>query len=53
MWTVEFDGPSHFLASGSPTGATMLNRRHLQLMGRVCPTGSGTGAKGQARGSSI
>ena len=32
-WAVEFDGPSHFLASGSPTGATLLKRRHLQLLG--------------------
>ena len=23
-WAVEFDGPSHFLASGAPTGATLL-----------------------------
>jgi hypothetical protein len=24
VWAVEFDGPSHFLASGTPTGATLL-----------------------------
>jgi hypothetical protein len=30
---VEFDGPSHFLASRSPTGATLLKRRHLTLLG--------------------
>ena len=23
-WALEFDGPSHFLASGAPTGATLL-----------------------------
>jgi len=32
-WAVEFDGPSHFLACGSPTGATLLKRRHLQQLG--------------------
>jgi hypothetical protein len=32
-WAVEFDGPSHFLKTGSPTGATLLKRRHLQLLG--------------------
>jgi hypothetical protein len=32
-WAVEFDGPTHFLASRSPTGATLLKRRHLQLLG--------------------
>jgi len=32
---VEFDGPSHFLASGAPTGATLLKRRHLQLLGHT------------------
>jgi len=32
-WAVEFDGPSHFLASGSPNGATLLKRRHLQQLG--------------------
>jgi len=26
---VEFDRPSHFLASGAPTGATLLQQRHL------------------------
>ena len=32
-WAVEFDGPSHFLSSGAPTGATLLKRRHLRLLG--------------------
>ena len=33
-WAVEFDGPSHFLAcDGSPTGATLIKRRHLELLG--------------------
>jgi hypothetical protein len=26
------DGPSHFLASRAPTGATLLNRLHLELL---------------------
>eukprot|EP00802_Teleaulax_amphioxeia_P024086 Tamp_24743.p1 GENE.Tamp_24743~~Tamp_24743.p1 ORF type:complete len:240 (+),score=33.51 Tamp_24743:2-721(+) len=34
-WAVEFDGPSHFLASGAPTGATLLKRRYLQLLGHA------------------
>ena len=34
-WTVEYDGPSHFLASRAPTGATLLKRRHLQLLGHA------------------
>ena len=36
-WAVEFDGPSHFLASSSraPTGATLLKRRQLQLLGHA------------------
>ena len=34
-WAVEFDGPSHFLASGAPTGATLLKRRYLQLLGHT------------------
>jgi hypothetical protein len=34
-WAVDFDGPSHFLASGAPTGATLLKRRHLQLLGHT------------------
>jgi hypothetical protein len=34
-WAVEFDGPSHFLASGAPTGATLLKRRHMQLLGHA------------------
>ena len=32
-WAVEFDGPDHFLACGSPTGATLLKHRLLQQMG--------------------
>jgi hypothetical protein len=32
-WVVEFDGPSHFLACGSPTGATLLKHRHLRQLG--------------------
>jgi hypothetical protein len=34
-WAVEFDGPSHFLASRAPTGATLLKRRDLQLLGHA------------------
>jgi hypothetical protein len=34
-WAVEYDGPKHFLASGAPTGATLLKRRHLELMGHA------------------
>jgi hypothetical protein len=34
-WAVEFDGPLHFLASRAPTGATLLKRRHLQLLGHA------------------
>jgi len=33
QWAVEFDGPSHFVGRGSPTGATLLKRRHLRLLG--------------------
>ena len=32
---MEFDGPLHFLASGAPTGATLLKRRYLQLLGHT------------------
>ena len=32
-WAVEFDGPSHFLACRSPVGATLMKRRHLELLG--------------------
>lgn len=32
-WAVEFDGPRHFLACGAPTGATLIKRNHLQLLG--------------------
>jgi hypothetical protein len=35
VWAVEFDGPSHFLANGAPTGATLLKRRHLLLLGHT------------------
>ena len=35
MLAVEFDGPLHFLASRAPTGATLLKRRHLQLLGHA------------------
>jgi hypothetical protein len=37
-WAVEFDGPSHFLASRAPTGATLLKRRQLQLLGHALVT---------------
>jgi hypothetical protein len=49
-------GPSHFLASGAPTGATLLKRRHLQLLGHALvsvPYWEWDEARGQARGSSI
>jgi hypothetical protein len=29
---VQFDGPSHFLTIRAPTGATLLKRRHLELL---------------------
>ncbi len=32
-WAIEFDGPSHFLACKTPTGATLIKRRHLELIG--------------------
>ena len=32
-WAVEFDGPSHFLACGAPTGATLIKRHHVHLLG--------------------
>ena len=32
---MEFDGPSRFLASGAPSGATLLKRRTLQLLGHA------------------
>jgi hypothetical protein len=32
-WAIEYDGPSHFLACKAPTGATLIKRRHLQLLG--------------------
>ena len=34
-WAVEVDGPSHFFASKTPTGVTLLKRRHLQLLGHA------------------
>ena len=34
-WAVEVDGPSHFLTSRAPTGATLLKRRHLELLGHA------------------
>ena len=33
-WAVEFDGPSHFLASGAPTGH-LAEGRHLELPGHA------------------
>ena len=33
VWAVEFDGPSHFMPSGSPTGATVIKQRQLELLG--------------------
>ena len=34
VWAVEFDGPSHFLRpSRSPTGATVIKHRQLELLG--------------------
>jgi len=33
VWALEFDGPSHFLSSRAPTGATLLKRRHLHCLG--------------------
>jgi len=32
-WAVEFDGPSHFLGCKAATGATLIKRRHLELLG--------------------
>ena len=32
-WAVEFDGPTHFLACRAPTGATLIKRHHLVLLG--------------------
>ena len=37
-WAVEFDGPTHFLTSRAPTGATLLKRRHLELLGHALVT---------------
>jgi hypothetical protein len=32
-WAIEFDGPSYFLASKAPTGATLIKRWHLEQLG--------------------
>ena len=32
-WVVEVDGPAHFLSCKTPTGRTMMKRRHLELLG--------------------
>jgi hypothetical protein len=32
-WGIEHDEPSHFLACKAPTGATLIKRRHLELLG--------------------
>ncbi len=48
-WAVEFDGPSHFLTSRAPTGATLLKRRHLELLGHalvIVPYWEWQGCKG-------
>ena len=37
-WAVEFDSPSHFLTSRAPSGATLLKRRHLELLGHALVT---------------
>jgi hypothetical protein len=34
-WAVEFDGPYHFLASGAPTGNTLLKRQQLLGLGHA------------------
>ena len=31
-WAKDFDGPLHFLTCKSPTGATSIKRRHLELI---------------------
>ena len=31
-WAIEFDEPSHFLGCKAPTGATLIKRRHLELL---------------------
>jgi hypothetical protein len=49
------DCPSHFLTSRTSTGGTLLNRRHLELLGHVLVIVSywkWEGCKGQARWSS-
>ena len=33
VWAVEFDGPVHFLVCGAPSGATVIKRRHMELLG--------------------
>jgi hypothetical protein len=34
-WAIEFDGPLHFLACTAPNGATLIKRRHLELLGYI------------------
>jgi hypothetical protein len=37
-WAVELDGPWHFPTCRAPTGATLLKRRHLELLGHALVT---------------
>jgi len=37
-WAVEVDGPSDCLTSRAPTGAHLLKRRHLLLLGHALAT---------------
>ena len=30
---MEFDGPGHFFVCGAPSGATVMKRRHMELLG--------------------
>ncbi len=34
-WVIEFDGASHFLECKVPTGANLIKRRHLELLGYI------------------
>ena len=34
-WAIEYDGPSHFLSCKAPTGATLIKRRHLELLAYI------------------
>jgi len=34
-WVVEFEGSSHFLVCGAPTGAALIKRHHLRLLGHT------------------